>query len=95
MFLVSMETPVGSSFEYTDGKFKAAEDWLMKEPILDRYYSAVGGFDGGSVNSGMLFVTLKDLKEGGVLDAKQGAADVPGRDHGQRRATALNEASLP
>ncbi len=63
MFLVSMETPVGSSFEYTDAKFKDAEQWLMKEPILDRYYSAVGGFDGSSVNSGMLFVTLKNLKE--------------------------------
>ncbi len=63
MFLVSMETPVGSSFEYTDVKFKSAEEWLMKEPILDRYYSAVGGFDGSSVNSGMLFVTLKNLKD--------------------------------
>ncbi|HXS99191.1 MAG TPA: efflux RND transporter permease subunit [Elusimicrobiota bacterium] len=63
MFLVSMETPVGSSFEYTDAKFKEAEAWLMKQPILDRYYSAVGGFDGSSVNSGMLFVTLKPLKE--------------------------------
>jgi HAE1 family hydrophobic/amphiphilic exporter-1 len=63
MFLVSMETPVGSSFEFTDGKFREAEQWMMKQPILDRYYSAVGGFDGGSVNSGMLFVTLKDFKE--------------------------------
>jgi HAE1 family hydrophobic/amphiphilic exporter-1 len=63
MFLVSMETPVGSSFEFTDGKFKQAEAWMMQQPILDRYYSAVGGFDGGSVNSGMLFLTLKSLKD--------------------------------
>ncbi len=66
MFLVRMETPVGSSFEYTDGKFKEAEAWLMKNPAVDGYYAAVGGFQGGEVNSGMLFVTLKDLSKRGL-----------------------------
>ena len=59
MFLMRMETPVGSSMEFTDGKFKVAEKWLMENPVVDRYYSAVGGFGGGEVNAGMLFVTLK------------------------------------
>ncbi len=61
MFLIRMETPVGSSFELTDKKFKDAEGWLMQHPAVEGYYSAVGGFQGGEVNSGMLFVTLKDL----------------------------------
>jgi len=73
MFLIRMETPVGSSFEYTDTKFKEAEKWVTDNPAVDGYYSAVGGFQGGEVNSGVLFVTLKDLDkrpkkpEGGVV----------------------------
>ncbi|HAZ08413.1 MAG TPA: AcrB/AcrD/AcrF family protein [Elusimicrobia bacterium] len=59
MFLMRMETPVGSSMEFTDNKFKEAEAWLMKNPSVERYYGAVGGFAGGEVNAGMMFVTLK------------------------------------
>ncbi len=65
MFLIRMETPVGSSFEYTDTKFKDAEKWMMENPAVEGYYSAVGGFQGGEVNSGMLFVTLKDFANRG------------------------------
>jgi|CXWL01.1.fsa_nt_gi HAE1 family hydrophobic/amphiphilic exporter-1 len=63
MFLVRMETPVGSSMEFTDGKFKEAEGLLMKNPAVARYYSAVGGFGGGEVNAGMMFLTLKPREE--------------------------------
>ncbi|OGS00818.1 MAG: acriflavine resistance protein B [Elusimicrobia bacterium RBG_16_66_12] len=63
MFLMRMETPVGSSMEFTDGKFKEAEAWLMKNPAVARYYGAVGGFGGGEVNAGMMFVTLKPRRE--------------------------------
>ncbi|MBI3288025.1 MAG: efflux RND transporter permease subunit [Elusimicrobia bacterium] len=63
MFLMRMETPVGSSMEFTDGKFKEAEAWLMANPTVDRYYAAVGGFGGGEVNAGMMFVTLKQRAE--------------------------------
>ncbi len=65
MFLIRMETPVGSSFEYTDTKFKDAEKWMIDNPAVEGYYSAVGGFQGGEVNSGMLFVTLKELANRG------------------------------
>lgn len=63
MFLMRMQTPVGSSMEFTDNKFKEAEAWLMKNPSVQRYYGAVGGFGGGEVNAGMMFVTLKPRDE--------------------------------
>ncbi len=61
-FMVRVQTPVGSSLDFTNEKFKIAEAELSKDPGIERYYVAVGGFGGGEVNSGMMFVTLKDLK---------------------------------
>ncbi len=67
-FMVRLQTPIGSSFEYTDSVFKKVEAWAMTQPNIDRYFGSVGG---GTVNTGMLFVTLKQpgdrvpLKAGG------------------------------
>ncbi|MCX5785474.1 MAG: efflux RND transporter permease subunit [Elusimicrobia bacterium] len=55
-FMVRLQTPIGSSFEYTDTVFKKVEAWAMKEPNIDRYFGSVGG---GSVNGGMMFISLK------------------------------------
>jgi len=63
MFLVRIKTPIGSSMEFTNEKMKQVEQLAMKTPEFKRYYSAVGGFGGGEVNSGMLFVTLKQPKD--------------------------------
>ena len=63
MLLVSLETPVGSSLQFTDDTFKKVEEHIMKQPEFERYYTAVGGFEGGEINSGMIFVTLKQPKE--------------------------------
>ncbi|UPT72797.1 MAG: efflux RND transporter permease subunit [Elusimicrobiota bacterium] len=63
MFMMRLETPVGSSMEFTDAKFKEVEAWLLKQPALDRYYAAVGGFGGGEVNAGMMFLTMKPISE--------------------------------
>ncbi|MBI2981367.1 MAG: efflux RND transporter permease subunit [Deltaproteobacteria bacterium] len=63
MMLVRLQTPVGSSLEFTSERMKEAEGFLMKQPEFKRYYAAVGGFGGGEVNTGMLFVTLKPKKE--------------------------------
>ncbi len=63
MLLVSLETPVGSSLQFTDDTFKKAEDYILKRGEVERYYTAVGGFEGGEINSGMIFVTLKQPKE--------------------------------
>ena len=63
IFMIRMETPVGSSMEFTDNKFREAEAWVMKNPSVARYYGAVGGFGGGEVNAGMMFITLKPRKD--------------------------------
>ncbi len=63
MFLVRIQTPIGSSIEFTSERFKEAEALLMKHPELNRYYCAVGGFEGGEVNSGNIFVNMKQPKE--------------------------------
>ncbi len=63
MFLARIETPVGSSLEFTDGRLKLAEEFAMSRPELENYYCAIGGFSGGEVNVGMLFVTLKPKNE--------------------------------
>jgi hydrophobe/amphiphile efflux-1 (HAE1) family protein len=61
-FLVRMVLPLGSSLQKTNEVFKTAEGFLLKRPELANYYAAVGGFQGGQVNTGMLFVTMKELK---------------------------------
>ncbi|MBI4971083.1 MAG: efflux RND transporter permease subunit [Candidatus Omnitrophica bacterium] len=63
MFLVRLQTPIGSSLDFTNARFKEAEEILLKDPNVARYYCAVGGFGGGEINSGMLFVTLKQPKD--------------------------------
>src|SRR4029450_2720650 len=62
-FLIRVQTPLGSSIDYTDGLLKKAEAIITATPEVERYYSAVGGFGGGDVNTGMVFLTLKDQKE--------------------------------
>ncbi|MBI4395043.1 MAG: efflux RND transporter permease subunit, partial [Candidatus Omnitrophica bacterium] len=60
MFLTRIQTPIGSSIEFTSERFKQAEAIAMNRPELRRYYGAVGGFGGGEVNTGMLFLTFKE-----------------------------------
>lgn len=59
MFLIRVQTPIGSSIEFTNERFKQVEAMAMARPELNRYYAAIGGFGGGEVNTGMLFVTFK------------------------------------
>jgi multidrug efflux pump len=55
--MVRLQTAVGANLEETDRVFRRAEDFLMKQPESVRVFGSVGG-GGGSVNSGILFVTL-------------------------------------
>ncbi len=59
MFLIT-KTPIGSSLELTDNRSKQAEAIIMHDSAVKQYYSAVGGFEGGSANSGIMFVSLKE-----------------------------------
>jgi len=63
MFLVRLHTPVGSSIEFTDTRFKQAEAFAMSRPEVKRYFGAIGGFGGGEVNTGILFITFKQPRE--------------------------------
>jgi HAE1 family hydrophobic/amphiphilic exporter-1 len=63
MLMVRLQTPVGSSLAFTDSRFKQAEAFLMVRPEVKRYFAAIGGFGGGEVNTGILFVTLKPKGE--------------------------------
>ncbi len=59
MFITRVQTPVGSSIDHTSEKFKEIETIVMGQPDVNRYYAAIGGFGGGEVNSGMMFISLK------------------------------------
>jgi hydrophobe/amphiphile efflux-1 (HAE1) family protein len=60
MFLARFQTPVGSSLDVTDRAFRAAESFLQSRPEVVRYFGVIGGFGGGEVNTGMMFVTLHE-----------------------------------
>ncbi len=65
-FLVKLKTPIGSSLDYTDEKMRMIESFLSKRPEVVRYYATIGGFGGGEVNTGMVFVTLKPKGARGI-----------------------------
>ncbi|MGZ5445060.1 MAG: efflux RND transporter permease subunit [Thermoanaerobaculia bacterium] len=56
--MVRLQTSVGANMEETDRVFRRAEQYLMNQPEVLRVFGFVGGFGGGSVNSGILFVTM-------------------------------------
>ncbi|MBS1983319.1 MAG: efflux RND transporter permease subunit [Bdellovibrionales bacterium] len=62
-FIIRAQTPVGSSLSFTDERFRKIEEFLSKQPEVLRYYTSVGGGAGGEVNSGFVFVTLKQPNE--------------------------------
>ncbi len=59
-FQLSFYTPVGSSIDATDRVFRQIEEELARRPEVERYFGNVGGFGGGEVSSGNMFVTMKD-----------------------------------
>jgi hydrophobe/amphiphile efflux-1 (HAE1) family protein len=64
ILLVNITLPLGVSLDHTDEVFKTElEPWMKVQPELDHYYCAIGGFQGGQVNTGIFFVTMKDLKD--------------------------------
>jgi multidrug efflux pump subunit AcrB len=59
-FLITITNPLGVSIDYTDSLSKnELEPWLLKQDWLNQFYVAVGGFQGGAVNTENIFVTLK------------------------------------
>ena len=60
MFLCRMRTPEGSSLGFTDVRIKQAEAFTASRPEVSGTMAIIGGFGGGDVNNGFLFVTLKE-----------------------------------
>ncbi|MCO6432651.1 MAG: efflux RND transporter permease subunit [Deltaproteobacteria bacterium] len=58
VFMMRFQTPVGSSLEFTSRTLDQAENIIKQQPFIKRYFAAVGGFGGGEVNTGIIFVTL-------------------------------------
>jgi hydrophobe/amphiphile efflux-1 (HAE1) family protein len=63
MFMARMQTPVGTSLDATDRAYRQAEDYLRSRAEVQRYFGVIGGFGGGEVNTGMMFVTMKDRSD--------------------------------
>ncbi|PYQ53936.1 MAG: hypothetical protein DMF78_07830 [Acidobacteria bacterium] len=60
MFMARVMTPVGTSLDATDRAFRQAEAFLGTRPEVERVFGVIGGFGGGEVNTGMMFITLKE-----------------------------------
>lgn len=60
---VRSQTPEGTSLDVTDEKMKILEKMVADRPEVTRYFSSIGGFGGGDVNTAMTFVTFAPLTE--------------------------------
>jgi len=63
VFLVRLQAPPGSSLPFTDNVFKKVEEFMMGRKEVKRYFGAIGGFGGGEVNTGVMFVTMHPPKQ--------------------------------
>jgi hydrophobe/amphiphile efflux-1 (HAE1) family protein len=62
-FMVRYQTPVGASLDATDRVFRALEAFMDSRGEVLRYFGFIGGFGGGEVNTGLIFVTMRDPKD--------------------------------
>ncbi|MEZ0299397.1 MAG: efflux RND transporter permease subunit, partial [Candidatus Methylacidiphilales bacterium] len=74
VFIVRVQTPVGSSLAFTSQKLLQVDRILKSRPEIERYFSAIGGFTqtGGTpagavtddaVNAATLYISLKPRRE--------------------------------
>jgi multidrug efflux pump len=62
-FMVRINMPVGSSIDATDAALAHCERALDASGKVKQYFASAGGFGGGEVSTGILFVTLKPAAE--------------------------------
>ncbi|MCC6555192.1 MAG: efflux RND transporter permease subunit [Polyangiaceae bacterium] len=72
--LIRLQTAVGSDLSETDKLFRRAEKFINDSPIVERAFAVVGGFGGGAVNTGVVFVTMKPHGDRHVSQADFAAA---------------------
>jgi len=63
VFIVRLKTSVDSSIQRTDDLMRKAEEYLKTSPELKQYYVAIGGFQGSSFHTAIMFLTMKDKKD--------------------------------
>ncbi|HEX7898612.1 MAG TPA: efflux RND transporter permease subunit [Planctomycetota bacterium] len=66
MLILRLQTPTGSNLEYTDSRLRFCEELLEEQRVkgpVNRYFAFVGGFGGGNVDEGMVFMTLKPVAD--------------------------------
>jgi hydrophobe/amphiphile efflux-1 (HAE1) family protein len=61
--MVRLQTAVGSDLSESDRVFQRAEEFLQKRPEVNRVFGVIGGFGGGQVNTGIIFVTMLPADE--------------------------------
>jgi hydrophobe/amphiphile efflux-1 (HAE1) family protein len=61
--MIRYQTAVGSSLEETDRLMHQAEDMVTSQAAVDRAFAVTGGFGGSGVNTGIMFIVLKDKNE--------------------------------
>ncbi len=61
--MIRLQTAVSSDINETDQLFQRAETMLAQQPNVERIFTVVGGFGGGSVSSGVIFLTLTPSSE--------------------------------
>lgn len=71
--MVRLQTSVGSNLEETDRLFRRAEAFVNTRPEVDRALAIIGGMGGSGVNTGILFLTLKDPSSRDITQQDFGA----------------------
>jgi multidrug efflux pump len=59
-FMLRFQTPVGTSMDGTERVFRQIETFMQGRGEVERFFGIVGGFGGGEVNTGMMFITMKE-----------------------------------
>ncbi|APH42893.1 RND transporter, HAE1 family [Leptospira interrogans serovar Copenhageni/Icterohaemorrhagiae] len=60
-FIVRARLPLGSSLQRTDEAMKKVEQYLIQRKEIEKYISNIGGFGGTEANTGMIFITMKEM----------------------------------
>lgn len=68
--MIRLQTAVGSDLHETDRLFQRAEAFVNQHPVVDRGFAVVGGFGGGAVNTGVMFITMKPRGERDLSQAE-------------------------
>ncbi|MBF0216859.1 MAG: efflux RND transporter permease subunit [Candidatus Omnitrophica bacterium] len=69
-FRMTVTLPLGSSIEKTDQAFRKIEAFMASRPEVLNTFCAIGGFSGGQVNQGSMFITMKPKKERPLVDGR-------------------------